>query len=345
MLVSNVLVIGGSGFIGSHVLARLAALAATPGERLPEPVTRATWVPGALPDRAPGRIVAATRDLRGARHLLPLPGVEVVEADVHDDATLDRLLAALGEDATVINLAGILHDRRGKPYGPGFAKVHVALPRRLVAACARHGVRRLLHMSALGAESAGPSMYLRSKGDGEAAVTMSMLDWTVFRPSVVFGPGDSFLNLFARMQRLAPFVPLACAGARFQPIAVEDVAQAIVNAFGNAETIHQCYDLGGPQVYTLEELVRLAGQAAGHPRPIMRLPAALGRLQAMMLEHAPGGPLMSRDNLDSMRVENVLHGPVSPVLGITPRHLESGLAEILGRWDRSARLDRWRMRG
>jgi uncharacterized protein YbjT (DUF2867 family) len=343
LLVSNILLIGGTGFIGSHVLTRLAARAATPGERLPEPITRAAWVPGALPDRVPGRIIAITRDRRGARHLLMLPGVEVVEGDVHDDATLSRLLAALGPDATVINLAGILQDKRGKPYGSRFAQVHVALPRRLVAACAKHGVRRLLHMSALGAESAGASMYLRSKGDGEAAVTMSLLDWTVFRPSVVFGPGDRFLNLFARIQRFAPLVPLACADARFQPIAVDDVAQAIVNAFGNPETIQQCYDMGGPKVYTLAEIVRLAGEAAGHPRPILRLPSTLGRLQAMVLECLPGG-LLSRDNLDSMRVDNILHGAMSPTLGVVPSQLETGLADALLNPQRGTRFERLRMR-
>lgn len=343
MLKSNVLVIGGSGFIGSHVLARLAARAATPGERLPMPATYATRVPGAMPDRVPERILAVTRDARTARHLLPLPGVEVIEANVHDDVALNRLLGVLGEDGTVINLAGILQDRRGQPYGSRFAQVHVALPRRLVAACARHGVRRLLHMSALGAESAGPSMYLRSKGDGEAAVTMSLLDWTVFRPSVVFGPGDRFLNLFARMQRWMPIIPLARANARFQPIAVDDVAQAIVNAFGNPDTMHQCYDLGGPQAYTLAELVRLAGHAAGHARPVLPLSPRLGRMQAAVLERLPGA-VLSRDTVDSMRIDSVLHGAVSPTLGIVPRHLETGLAEAFLNQERGARYGRWRMR-
>lgn len=345
MLVSNTLVIGGSGFIGSHILAGLAAMAATPTDRMPEPPTLATQpVPGALPQRCPGRIWVATRDMRTARHLLTLPNVDLVEANVHDDTELDRLIGVLGPDGVVINLVGILHGKRGKPYGPGFAAAHVELPRRIVAACARHGVRRLLHMSALGAESAGPSMYLRSKGDGEAIVTNSALDWTVFRPSVVFGADDRFLNVFAGMQRIAPFVPLACAQAKFQPIAVEDVAQAFVHAFGSAETIHQCYDLGGPQVYTLAELVRFAGRASGHARPVIPLSPLLGRIQAAVLEYAPGGPLMSRDNLDSMQADSVLHSPVSPVLGIVPKHMETVMTDVLARRDRSARLDKWRMR-
>jgi uncharacterized protein YbjT (DUF2867 family) len=274
----SIVLFGGTGFIGSHLAARLS-------------------------ERNVG-IVAVTRHEAHAMHLMPL-GVDIVQADLHDDAALQRLVA--GKDA-VINLIGILHSQRGTPYGPEFRRVHVELPRRIVAACAAGRVPRYLHMSALGAARDGPSMYQRSKADGElAAASEASVAATIFRPSVVFGPEDNFLNMFARLQRHLPVVPLAGAEARFQPVYVGDVADAFVHALLAPESRNRTYELGGPGIYTLAELVRLAGRYSGHPRPVFALPDALARLQAMFFELLPGTPLISRDNLDSMKVDNVVN--------------------------------------
>lgn len=291
---TNILVVGGTGFVGRHVVARLSAL-----------------------NR---RIVVPTRRLERARHLMLLPTVEVVNGSVADDAGIDALIE--GCDA-VINLVGVLHGSEAEPYGREFAEAHVELPRRLVQACQRHGVRRFVHVSALGVPddpaTPAPSMYLRSKADGERVVRDAPeLDWTVFRPSVVFGPEDRFLNMFATMQRLLPVVPVARARTRFQPIYVGDVAQAIVNALDDPQTWGKTYELAGPDVYTLEELVRLAGRWSGHPRHVWALPYTLGQLQAGVLGALPGPTLMSKDNFDSMSVDNVASGPISPELGVQP---------------------------
>ena len=273
----RVLVLGGSGFIGSTVVSFLVARG--------------------------HRVVVPSRRRERARHLLLFPTCEVVEADVHDPIVLAALIARV--DA-VINLIGVLHSRRGDPYGPEFARAHVDLPRNIVHAMHDAGLSRLIHISALGASSNGPSMYLRSKADGEAAArSVPGIVSTIFRPSVVFGPGDNFLNMFARLAQWFAVLPIGGASARFQPVYVEDVARAVVNALGNEATFGKTYDLCGPQVYTLAELVRFAAQASGHPRPVFGLPAPLARLQAWCLERAPGGPLMSGDNLDSMQVDNV----------------------------------------
>lgn len=298
MVCRKILVIGGTGFIGSHVLARLA--------------------------EAGCEVRVPTRRAAHATHLLPLPGVDAVEADVHDDATLDRLVQ---ERDAVINLAGILHDRpgpAGSRYGRNFERVHVALPRRIAQACARAGVRRLLHMSALGADPNGPSMYQRSKGDGEAAAKSEpSLAVTIFRPSVVFGEEDKFLNLFASLQRMLPVMFLAGADARFQPVYVGDVAQAFAISLNERRTVGKTYELAGPRIYTLRELVRLAGEFSGHRRPVIGVPHAMARVQALLLEHLPGGPLMSRDNLDSMMVDNIRHDSLADELGIRWTPLEA----------------------
>ena len=333
MQASNLLVFGGTGFIGTQLLSRL--------------VTETFAAPG-LPE---GRVIVPTRDAESARahNLTLLPRVDVMDADIYADDALDALFMALtergGQHCAVINLVGTLHDAREMPYGPNFQRAHVDLPRRIVAACRRHGVNRLLHMSALGADPAGPSMYQRSKGDGERVVMNSELDWTVFRPSVVFGPQDHFLNLFARIQRMAPFfVPLACADARFQPVYVDDVAVAFINALDNPATIRHAYPLVGPRVYTLAELMRFAGRASGHPRWIVPLPEGLGRMQAALFEHLPGAPI-SRDNLDSMRVDNVSAEPVAPELGIHPLGMEAVMLPALAGFgpDRGMRAARMRM--
>ena len=312
----TVVVFGGSGFIGTRLVARLSELGA--------------------------RVIVPTRRYERAKHLIFLPRVEVVESDL-GDAALARLL--LRKDAA-INLVGVLHSRRGAPYGEDFKRAHVALPRRIVAACAAQGVPRYLHMSALGAAVDGPSMYLRSKADGElAARAEPQVAATIFRPSVVFGEGDKFLNTFARLQRFLPFVPLAGAETDFQPIYVGDVAQAFANALAEPRTRHQVYQLGGPQIYPLAELVRLAGKFSHHERPVFAIPASLARIQAALFELLPGEPLISRDNLDSMKVDNVvdpaIQATTAAALGIKLTPLEAVAPRYLSP---SARFDDFRAR-
>lgn len=290
---SSVLVAGGSGFIGCHVVHDLASL---------------------------GRhVIVPTRRIEHAKHLQILPTVEVVVADLFDDVQLRRLVRQV--DA-VINLVGILHSRPpvgSAPYGPDFSHVHVELPKRLVGACADEGVHRFIHVSALGADQNAPSMYLRSKAAGEAAaLSQPSVATTIFRPSVVFGEQDHFLNLFASVQKRLPVMPLACPDAKFQPVYVEDVARALVQALDDRRTAGKVIELAGPKVYTLRELVELAGRYAGHPRPVIDLPDGMGRMQAWMMEHLPGRILLSRDNLDSMKIDNVASQPPYPGLQLTP---------------------------
>lgn len=301
MKTKNILLLGGSGFLGGHIAQQLCAA----GHCLTVP----------------------TRHRERARHLLVLPTVEVVETSVHDDAGLAALVA--GQDA-VINLVGILHSRHGLPYGPDFARAHVELPKRIAAACRDAGVRRLIHVSALNADAQGPSQYLRSKGAGEDALRAAggALDLTIFRPSVVFGPDDAFLNLFASLQRWSPVMPLGNVRARFQPVYVEDVAQAIIASLDRRDAVDQAYCCCGPRIYTLAELVRYAGEQIGKPRPIVPLPEALARIQAGLLELLPNPPL-SVDNLDSMDVDSVCPGGDPLPFGMQPTPLEAVAPEYL----------------
>jgi uncharacterized protein YbjT (DUF2867 family) len=297
----RILVLGGGGFIGRYVVDRLAARVAS--------------------------VVIPTRRRDHVKELILLPTADVVEADVHDPVALGRLVS---DCDAVINLVGILHGNRppsaSAPYGSQFLQAHVELPRRIVAACERYGVRRLLHMSALGADPKGPSMYLRSKGDGErAAQSSSMLETTVFRPSVVFGREDRFLNLFAKMARWLPVLALGRPDARLQPVWVADVASAIVTSLDQVETYGRTYELCGPRTYTLRELVRFAARASGHPRLVLGLPDTVARAMAWCFERLPGEPVMSRDNLESLRIDSVAsRQPYWPAreLGIRPTPME-----------------------
>lgn len=301
MIPRRVVLIGGSGFVGSAIANRLSAS-------------------GTL-------VLIPTRRRSRAGHVLLLPTIDVVEADVHDPATLSRLFS--GADA-VVNLVGILHSRGGDPYGPDFANAHVELPKKIVTACRAAGVRRLVHISALGASAEGPSEYLRSKAAGEAAIrsTGSDLDWVILRPSVMFGRNDRFLNMFADLAGLFPVLPLAGADARFQPVYVEDVAEVVVRALSTPEAAGQIYELAGPTVYTLRELVKYVCEVTGRKRAILALPASLGALQARLMELAPQ-PLMSRDNLRSMEVDNVVSGTPLP-FGLTPTAVEEVVPTWLG---------------
>ncbi len=310
----SLLILGGTGFVG-RVLC----------ERLVDEV-----------DGAGCRLTVPTRRLQHGKSLLTLPTIRLVEADVHDEAQLRQLVA--GHEA-VINLVAILHGSAAE-----FERVHVALPRRLAEACRSGGVRRLLHVSALGVAADAPSKYLRSKAAGEAALRGQGLDVTVLRPSVIFGAGDRFLNLFARLQRVFPVMPLAGAEARFQPVWVGDVAAALVAALARPQSSGQTYECAGPSTYTLAELVRLSGRWAGCERPVLPLPDVLGRVQAAMMSLLPGEPLMSADNLDSMRVPNVATGwlPELDALGIAPTALEAVAPAYLGPGAGSARMGSWR---
>ena len=310
----RLLVLGGTGFVGRALCEQLA-------QRHPDT-----------------EVLVPTRHAGQRRNLLALPDVELAQADVHDEATLARLLQ--GCDAAV-NLVGVLHGDEAR-----FRRVHAELPRKLVHACRVAGVRRIVHISALGAAPEAPSRYLRSKAAGEAALLTSGLDVTILRPSVMFGEEDHFLNLFARLQAWAPVLPLAGAHARFQPVWVHDVARALLTCLEEAYTVGQVYELAGPHVYTLAELAHLAGRACGRERPIIALPDALARLQAAFMHLLPGEPLMSGDNLDSMKVDNVASGrlPGLQDLGIQPASVTAVAPEYLSARHGCQRFNLWRTR-
>lgn len=308
MEITEVCVLGGSGFIGRHVCHALAA--------------------------AGYRVRVATRDRERAKEqLILLPTVDVSAVNVHDPGQLAAFVS--GADA-VINVVGVLHDGRGDR---SFQAAHVELARKVVAACQSRGVGRLLHMSALASARDGPSRYLRSKGEAEAIVRESGLAWTVFRPSVVFGPGDSFLNLFAKVLRFSPVVALACPGARFQPVYVEDVATAYVKGLTDLASFGRSYDLCGPRVYTLRELVEYVGAVTGRRRWVLGLNDTLSYCQAFAMEFLPV-KLMTRDNYYSMKVPSVCSCDFP--FGIAPTALEAVAPAYLGCRTPRARYQRLR---
>ena len=276
----DILLIGGNGFVGRVIAAQLQL--------------------------AGYSVLIPTGHLAAARELRMLPKVHIEEANIHDFDELQSLCGRIDKNGAVINLVGVLHDKPAQPYGKVFKAAHVDLPKNIITAMQLHGLKRYLHMSALGADSNGPSMYQRSKGDGEAAVKASNLDWTIFRPSVIFGAQDQFINLFSKLTKLFPAMPLANHQAQFQPVSVDDVASAFVKSLSMPQTIHQSYDLVGPTVYTMKEIVEFAARRAKTSCAIIPVPAFVGYLQALAFEFLPGPTLMSRDNIASMQLPNTL---------------------------------------
>ena len=295
MNVKKVLLLGGSGFVGTYLTNRLSEQGV--------------------------KVTFPTRRRERTKALIMLPHVNMVEADINDPAQLEALLA--GQDA-VINLVGILHSRDvALPYSRDFAQAHVELPKKIIAACQKTGVKRLLHMSALHADANGPSEYLRSKGDGEQAVLNAAgLDVTVFRPSVLFGLGDSFISTFATMMKRFPLFPLGFGHARFQPVWVGDVADAFVAALSDDSTAGKAYDLVGPKVYTLREMVGYAGKLVGSKARIMPISEGWAYLQAGLMWLMPK-PLMSPDNLRSMEIDSVADSSARLFPGWKPVALEA----------------------
>ena len=289
MDITTIAIIGGSGFVGRHICHRLAAEGY--------------------------RVRVATRDRERAKdNLIFLPTVEAESVNVHDPRELEAFFR--GADA-IMNLVGVLHDRGGTG---SFQAAHVDLAGKVVGACRNAGVSRLLHMSALQASRSGPSRYLRSKGEAEAIVRESGLGWTIFRPSVIFGRGDSFLNLFADLLQIFPVVFLGCPTARFQPVFVEDIAAAFAKSLVDPASVGQSYDLCGPKVYRLRELVEFVGAVTGHRRPVIGLNDMLSYWQAFAMELLPI-KLMTRDNFRSMQVASVCDCAFP--FGVEPAPLEA----------------------
>ena len=318
MDIKKVLLLGGSGFIGTYIVNRLSQRGI--------------------------EVTVPTRRRERTKALIMQPGVSMVEANIHCEQTLTELMR--GHDA-VINLVGILHSRDVKlPYSDDFAQAHVELPKKIIAACKASGVRRLVHMSALKADPKGPSEYLASKGDGEAIVLAARdaLDITVFRPSVIFGLGDSFLSMFASVLRKAPIFPLGFGHARFQPVWAADVADAFVDALCCEASFGQAYDLVGPKVYTLRELVDYTAELCGSNARIIALSEGWAYLQAGLMWLAPN-PMMSPDNLRSMQVDSVAEGgPAQAPAGWSPTALEAIAPTYIALNTPKGKLDSFRYR-
>ncbi len=293
----HIVILGGTGFVGRHLVPRL--------------------------QRDGHRITVLSRNRDTHRELSVLPGVRVVNADVHDPVALRARLE--GADAA-INLIGILNERGSD--GSGFRKAHVELTRSLVESCIATGVPRLLQMSALRAGE-GASHYLRTRGEADRIVQASPLAWTIFRPSVIFGPGDGLFFRFASLLRIAPVLPLARAGAMFQPVYVGDVAEAFARALVHPRTAGQVFELGGPRSIALGELVRWTARMTGRRRWIIGLPDPLGALQARVGEWLPGKPI-SRDNFRSLGTDSIARSDGLGALGIVATPMEVVVPRLLG---------------
>lgn len=297
MQIKKICVLGGSGFVGSAIVTKL--------------------------DAAGFDVTVLTRRRESAKHLILLPHVKVVECNILD---YDALQTALTGADAVINLVGILHQSRRVSYD----MMHHQLPAQLVKICTELGIRRLLHMSSLRAAIDAPSQYLRSKAAGEAEVLAanSQLNVTIFKPSIIFGRGDSFINLFATLIKYLPVVLLAKPNAKFQPIWVEDVASCFVKAIDNRTTYGQNYELAGPKVYTFRALVQVVMNTLKIQRTVIGLSDALSYMQAFAMELLPI-KLMSRDNVRSMAVDSVSQQAASVILGAEPAALEAVIPEYL----------------
>lgn len=302
----QLVLLGGTGFVGRHLIARLVAQ----GHHV----------------RVLSRNAALKPDVR------VLPNVHVDTVDVHDPAALVR--AFHGADA-VINLVGILNEKGFG--GKGFQRAHVRLTQNVIAACEQSGVTRLLQMSALNA-GRGESHYLRTRGEAEAAVKASSLDWTIYQPSVIFGPGDGLFGRFASLLNIAPVLPLARAGAKFAPVYVGDVVRAMSDTLLQPAAFRQMYELYGPQTLTLAEIVRYTARQMGLLRVVIPLPDGLARLQAMLMDFVPGKPF-STDNYLSLKIDSV--GGIDGLyrLGIDKTPIDAVMPRLLKQSGKQARLD------
>jgi len=309
MKLLSICILGGSGFVGTRLVARLI--------------------------RDGHRVTVLSRDRERHKHLLVLPGLTLQNCDVYDEAQLSEHFR--GKEV-VINLVGILNESGFG--GGGFRRAHTELTRVILQAARSANVPRLLQMSSLKAATDAPSYYLRSKGEAEKLIraTHTGMEWAIFQPSVMFGPGDSFLSRFANLLASVPFVfPLARPNARFQPVLVDDVIEALIRCLHGAASNEQTYELGGPQIYTLREIVGLVAKLTGQRKWIIGLPNFAARLQGMVMNFVPGRPFSS-DNDRSLTVDSVCNEDGFAKLGIKPRSMVASARQYLGALEDNARL-------
>lgn len=308
----HIVILGGTGFVGRHLVQRLH-------------------------EDSGLRITVLSRNRELLRDLAVLPRVQLLNCNVY---AVDELAQRLQGASAAINLIGVLQsDGFG---GAGFYRAHVALTETLIAACRKAGVRRLLQMSSLRAGE-GESHYLKSRGQAEALVKNSGLDWTLFQPSVIFGRGDGLFCRFAPLLRLAPVLPLARAGARFQPVYVKDVAEAMARALDRADSIGKTYPLVGPSTYSLAGIVRYTARCLGLRRLVLPLPDAIGALQGLAFDALPAGlKPFSSDNYRSLKLDSISSRNGLEELGIQATPLEMVVPEYLGRGARQGALDDYR---
>jgi len=307
----SIVVLGGTGFLGTRLVARLI--------------------------KDGHQVTVLSRDREQHKHLLVLPGLTLENCDVYDEAQLSERFR--GKDV-VINLIGILNERGFG--GSGFRRAHAELTRGVLQAARSAGSARLLQVSALKAAADAPSYYLSSKGEAEQLIRDSgaALDWTIFQPSVMFGPGDSFLNRFARLLATIPWVlPLAKPNARFQPVFVDDVVEALRRCLHGGSSSRQTYELGGPHTYSLREIVTMVAKLTGRRRWIMGLPDPVAWLQALAMNFVPGRPFSS-DNYRSLTVDSVCAQDGFAKLGIKPQSMVASASQYLGALEDNARLSR-----
>lgn len=290
MNIKTICVLGGTGFVGRHLVARLANRGYS--------------------------IKVLSRHPQRHREVEILPDVQLIGSDVHDVAALQQYFT--GCDA-VINLVGVLHEFSTQT----FRAVHAELPSKVLDACRTAGVKRLLHMSALHADAAqGPSQYLRTKGEGEQQVMQAQgIAVTCFKPSIIFAPDDNFYNQFANLLKISKILPLACPNTRFAPVYVGDVAQAFEKALESDETIGKSYELCGPRTYTFKALVEDIAKMLGLKRCVVAMPDSLARLQGKIFDKLPI-KLFTTDNYLSLQVDSVCSSNGLEALGITPSSVE-----------------------
>lgn len=298
-------VFGGAGFIGRHVVQRLAKQ---------------------------GYIVRVTgRDTERAGKLRTLGDVAQVvpvAASVTDEASVARAVTGA---AIVVNLVGILFERKRGD----FQRIHAEGAGRVARLSAAAGVRRLVHVSAIGADTGSDSLYARSKGEGEAAVRAAFPAATILRPSVVFGADDQFFNRFGALAALLPVMPVVEGRTRFQPVHVGDVADAVMAAVTRDDTAGRVFELGGPRVMTMREVLEFVLEHTHRRRRMVALPHALVAFQARIGEWLPTPPL-TRDQLRLLKRDNVVGAEAAGLaaLGIAPKAVEAVVPAYLARYRR-----------